>query len=136
MGDDFHRTTMGHRFYEVDVPRIARALEKISKQLDSVIQPNIMPPPGKVAPEPFDPVHSPGMTDLMVPPEEIDAEEIYVCKECGSEDVEETAWVKVNGKKVVGGDGPSDEVWCPICQFHMDWGGLELKSEYLRRKRT
>jgi hypothetical protein len=33
MGPEFFKTIMGRRFYEGDVPRIAKALEKIAKHL-------------------------------------------------------------------------------------------------------
>jgi len=39
MSDEFFRTKMGHKFYEADVPRIARALEDIAKKLSSKQEP-------------------------------------------------------------------------------------------------
>ncbi len=34
MGIEFFQTQMGHKFYESDVPRIAKALERIADKLD------------------------------------------------------------------------------------------------------
>ncbi len=33
MGPEFFQTVMGHKFYEADVPRIARALESIAVEM-------------------------------------------------------------------------------------------------------
>ena len=33
---EFYKTSMGHKFYEADVPRLSRALEKIAGLLESL----------------------------------------------------------------------------------------------------
>ncbi len=46
--------------------------------------------------------------------------EVYVCSECGSEDVEIRQWVKPNeNDKLAGNDCPEEEdCWCNDCQEH------------------
>lgn len=42
----------------------------------------------------------------------------WACSKCGSFDVEESAWIKVNSDEVTGrggGEGPTDRLWCPQC---------------------
>lgn len=44
---------------------------------------------------------------------------IVVCEECGSDQIEEKAWVKVNGKKYVSDFCfDSEDMWCPVCEEH------------------
>lgn len=52
--------------------------------------------------------------------------ELGVCAECGCADIEVTAWVSLNtGEVVDGGDGPTDQVWCPECEAEtsVEWKG-------------
>ena len=35
--DEFFKTQMGKRFYESDIPKISRALESISKSLETIV---------------------------------------------------------------------------------------------------
>lgn len=46
---------------------------------------------------------------------------IWVCPECGSEDVQESAWLEVNTGKVIsaGLDGPRDRFWCEGCESEL-----------------
>lgn len=37
----------------------------------------------------------------------------YVCENCGSDDIEELSWTKVNTKKYV--RDACAEIWCPVC---------------------
>lgn len=41
---DFFQTVMGHRFYEGDVPRIAKALTRIADRLDEEAALRLTPP--------------------------------------------------------------------------------------------
>ena len=54
---------------------------------------------------------------------EKDKEEILVCSECGSNDVDYLAWVGANTyeyKTPFGPDGDSDNCWCNVCEEHTD----------------
>ena len=57
---------------------------------------------------------------------------IYVCSECGSEDIEELVWRKVN-TGAYSGDGPQDKSsnWCCECEEHVNF---MLKEEYEQQK--
>lgn len=60
MASEFYLTGMGHKFYERDVPRISRSLERIAaalEQFNAREQARL----------------SPGHTDLMVTPESLEA---------------------------------------------------------------
>ena len=43
-----------------------------------------------------------------------------VCFRCGSPECEVTAWYHVNSERVTasGNDGPTAEIWCPVCETH------------------
>lgn len=43
-GPEFFQTMMGRKFYEADVPRIAKALERIAAALESLEVQNQIPP--------------------------------------------------------------------------------------------
>lgn len=47
---------------------------------------------------------------------------IYLCPQCGSPEVEETAWVRVNTGEITssGGDGPRDTFWCINCEEEIE----------------
>lgn len=53
----------------------------------------------------------------------------YACPECGCTDVECTAWISVNSEQVSSGDAPTDNAWCPQCEYN----GVEsdMKSRHL-----
>ena len=40
----------------------------------------------------------------------------FLCGECGSADIQSTAWTVVNTGEVVNDDGPTDQIWCPDCE--------------------
>lgn len=42
----------------------------------------------------------------------------WVCPECGSDDCEMSAWVRVNSNEVCDGEGPGEQYWCPRCEDH------------------
>jgi len=54
---------------------------------------------------------------LCYPVEEVT--EIWVCPDCGSEDVEEGRWVNVNTGEVAGGVS-DDDYYCNKCETHMN----------------
>ena len=43
---------------------------------------------------------------------------IYVCNECGSREVEEQCWCKVNSREVIESNSimGKKDYWCPECQ--------------------
>lgn len=41
----------------------------------------------------------------------------WQCVECGSRDIQATAWITLNDETVVPGEGPTDQVWCPVCEI-------------------
>ena len=49
----------------------------------------------------------------------------YVCKNCGSDDVEELSWTKVNTNQYV--SDANMEVWCPLCDTETE---LIAKTEF------
>ncbi len=53
-----------------------------------------------------------------------------VCPECGSEDVEFSAWVHCDTGVVSGPTGDKSDTWCNNCQEH---NGLENKKDYDKR---
>ena len=42
----------------------------------------------------------------------------WVCPECGSDECEMTAWVRVNSNEICDGEGPGEQYWCPRCEDH------------------
>ena len=40
----------------------------------------------------------------------------FLCGECGSADIQATAWIHVNTGEVVNDEGPTDQLWCPDCE--------------------
>lgn len=50
----------------------------------------------------------------------------WACQECGSTDVQETAWIWINTGENTGGDGPFDHCWCDQCE--MNTGDGEIKD--------
>jgi hypothetical protein len=54
--------------------------------------------------------------------------ENFVCTDCGSADVEESAWIDVNTGFVSEGDGPVDHYWCNGCEG--EEFGIQPWSEY------
>tara|TARA_Y100000310_G_scaffold82510_1_gene79136 strand:- start:991 stop:1146 length:156 start_codon:yes stop_codon:yes gene_type:complete len=40
----------------------------------------------------------------------------YICEKCGSSDVEEQQWVKVNIGELTGSVGDSSVIWCCQCE--------------------
>jgi len=39
----------------------------------------------------------------------------WMCHICGSRDLQVTAWITMNGEKIVNSDPPTDQIWCPVC---------------------
>lgn len=59
------------------------------------------------------------------------AEDLFLCPDCGSEDVQSPAWVFPNGGEDAGGDGPTDYNWCDNCESEskwMDWYRIDLAT--------
>lgn len=40
---------------------------------------------------------------------------LWACTECGCTDVQETAWIEMNGGEVQGDEGPLEQQFCPQC---------------------
>lgn len=43
----------------------------------------------------------------------------WICDECGSQNVQGTAWVHLNSNTIVQGDPPDDDYWCEDCDEHV-----------------
>lgn len=48
---------------------------------------------------------------------------LFVCPECGCQNVECTAWINANTDEIMnsGADGPLDDYWCPVCEDHVGY---------------
>jgi hypothetical protein len=63
----------------------------------------------------------------------LDSEDIWVCGDCGSEDVYEAVWMEINGTG--GGEPVGDgQSWCEECQYSTPFTHVIPKAEYLKRK--
>lgn len=51
-----------------------------------------------------------------------------VCDACGCDECQFTAWVTANTGEDPGGDGPTDQCYCPDCEI--DYAALITRSEY------
>jgi hypothetical protein len=70
---------------------------------------------------------------------------VYHCVECGSPDIEISAWINPHTDEVIsaGEDGPTDDCWCNGCSETGPWTRTEIESvsyeqaieEYQRRRR-
>lgn len=74
------------------------------------------------------------LTGIAPQPPQGSASARFMCGECGSTDIQGTAWVTVNSGEVVEDDGPTDQIWCPECDHDCstveDFGfGFELWRE-------
>lgn len=56
--------------------------------------------------------------------EEYDGPTIWACDECGSTDLQATAWIELNSGKVMGDEPPTDQVWCQKCDQECSWHGI------------
>jgi hypothetical protein len=56
---------------------------------------------------------------------------MYACAECGCVDVQGTAWVKLNGDKLVDDEPPTLDYWCPACEDHHGWVHIVEAAEVL-----
>lgn len=60
------------------------------------------------------------------------------CRKCGSPDVQCTTWIEINTDKVIDGDSPTDDYYCPVCEngqaslewFEEDVDGKFSKEDY------
>jgi hypothetical protein len=60
--------------------------------------------------------------------------DIYVCRHCGNEDIEERAWVKVNDHNSYRGcDENSLGYWCPNCGAYYEGFPME-QTEYQEKE--
>ena len=41
---------------------------------------------------------------------------LWACAQCGCTDVQETAWIEMNGGMLLGDEGPTEQHWCPQCE--------------------
>lgn len=55
--------------------------------------------------------------------------EVWACRECGSTNVQGTAWIELNTGILTGGDSPLDELWCPGCSTEVRFRDLEDISD-------
>jgi len=58
---------------------------------------------------------------------------IWHCQECGSPDLEISAWININTNEIVDSEGPLSTAWCPSCQEHWNrWDEINVpRSERL-----
>ena len=64
----------------------------------------------------------------------LDSEDIWVCGDCGSEDVYEAVWMEINGTG--GGEPVGDgQSWCEECQYSTPFTHVITKADYLQRKK-
>lgn len=64
----------------------------------------------------------------------VDEEEILVCNECGSTDVQEQAWVDANTKSYIGFNGDDrDDRWCEECDGHNLLCNMKKFKEKMQR---
>ena len=65
---------------------------------------------------------------------ESDDDQIYVCGECGGEEVYEAVWMEING---TGGGEPvgNGENWCADCDNSHPFTYVVTKEEYLLSKK-
>lgn len=118
MGPKFFQTVMGKRFYESDVPRLVKALERIAKALERTDEPH--------PDEPIDvKLTKKGLEATKGRPEGDKNVPVWVCRNCGSEEVEGTFWVKLNTQEVMD-ELEDDAHWCPACEDHV---AVKIKEE-------
>lgn len=41
---------------------------------------------------------------------------LYGCETCGCTDIESSTWVNMNTREEIGGDAPTDSIFCPQCE--------------------
>lgn len=41
---------------------------------------------------------------------------LYLCPDCGSPEIQGTAWVTLSTDELLGNDPPTDDYWCPQCE--------------------
>ena len=46
---------------------------------------------------------------------EAEPKDVWTCDECGSQNVQGTAWIHLNSNTIVQGDPPDDDYWCEDC---------------------
>jgi len=49
-------------------------------------------------------------------PKDTPMKTLWKCEECGSYDLQVTAWVSMNEGKVLDQEPPMDDIWCPECE--------------------
>lgn len=63
----------------------------------------------------------------------LDSEDIWVCNDCGGENVYEAVWMEINGTG--GGEPVGDgQSWCEDCQYSHPFTTVIPKGEYLKRE--
>lgn len=104
MGPKFFQTGMGKKFFEGDIPRLVRTLERIAKSLEQEQVPKDPRPPD-----------APKVT--------------WVCCNCGGDSVEVMTWVLANTGDVTGDVEPTspDSTYCNSCDGHH---GVIPRAEY------
>tara|TARA_R110000772_G_scaffold62137_5_gene139682 strand:- start:14536 stop:14763 length:228 start_codon:yes stop_codon:yes gene_type:complete len=56
---------------------------------------------------------------------------IWVCQDCGSEDVEEKMWVNANTQDITGSCNDDENSYCNDCQEHV---GLIPEDEFIENE--
>ena len=54
---------------------------------------------------------------------------LYTCTECGSTELRVTAWVTLNGDRILADEPPTDQVWCNNCETDQAAVKLVVKTE-------
>lgn len=62
------------------------------------------------------------------------SETIWVCADCGSPDVQVTAWVTANGNKVLPDDSPNDWTYCPRCRRDVYFREIPADGDESKRR--
>jgi Zn finger protein HypA/HybF involved in hydrogenase expression len=65
--------------------------------------------------------------EITVAEVEEEADEYLVCSECGSKNVQVTAWVNANTNRYTG-DTDDDEAWCEDCDEHVTLDLIKRKA--------
>jgi hypothetical protein len=58
------------------------------------------------------------------PPAPAPALDTVRCAVCGGAHVHATAWIDVNTGVLIGGESPTDQLWCDTCKKDISWDEL------------
>lgn len=60
-------------------------------------------------------VNQAAMRKRSIANREAEPKDVWTCDECGSQNVQGTAWIHLNSNTIVQGDPPDDDYWCEDC---------------------